>query len=132
MSEEMNKQKQKFSILKRIESFGFAFNGLKILIKEEHNSRIHLFVAIVVVIVSFIFQISSSEWILILFSISFVLVTEIINSAIENISDFISPEKHNSIKKIKDLAAAAVLISSITALIVGLIIFLPKILLRQV
>ena len=128
----MNKQKQKFSILKRIESFGFAFNGLKILIKEEHNSRIHLFVAIVVVIVSFIFQISSSEWILILFSISFVLVTEIINSAIENISDFISPEKHNSIKKIKDLAAAAVLISSITALIVGLIIFLPKILLRQV
>jgi len=132
MSEEMNKQKQKFSILKRIESFGFAFNGLKILIKEEHNSRIHLFVAIVIVIVSFIFQISSSEWILILFSISFVLVTEIINSAIENISDFISPEKHNSIKKIKDLAAAAVLISSITALIVGLIIFLPKILLRQV
>jgi len=129
MSEEMNKQKQKFSILKRIESFGFAFNGLKILIKEEHNSRIHLFVAIVIVIVSFIFQISSSEWILILFSISFVLVTEIINSAIENISDFISPEKHNSIKKIKDLAAAAVLISSITALIVGLIIFLPKILL---
>jgi len=128
----MNKQKQKFSILKRIESFGFAFNGLKILIKEEHNSRIHLFVAIVIVIVSFIFQISSSEWILILFSISFVLVTEIINSAIENISDFISPEKHNSIKKIKDLAAAAVLISSITALIVGLIIFLPKILLRQV
>jgi len=132
MSEEMNKQKQKFSILKRIESFGFAFNGLKILIKEEHNSRIHLFVAIVIVIVSFIFQISSSEWILILFAISFVLVTEIINSAIENISDFISPEKHNSIKKIKDLAAAAVLISSITALIVGLIIFLPKILLRQV
>lgn len=114
--------------MKRIKSFRFAFNGLRVLIKEEHNSRIHLFATVCVLIAGFIFKISTFEWIAIIFSIGFVFTLEIINSAIENISDFISPEKHDSIKKIKDLSAAGVLISAFTALIIGLIIFIPKIL----
>jgi len=118
---------QRFSITKRIKSFGFAFNGLKILILEEHNSRVHLIAAILVIIAGFYFQISILEWLAIILSIGFVITLEIINSAIENISDFISPEKHNSIKKIKDLSAAGVLISALTALIIGLIIFIPKV-----
>lgn len=118
---------QRFSILNRIKSFGFAFNGLKILIKEEHNSRIHLIAAIFVILAGFYFQISMMEWLAITFAIGFVIVLELINSTIENISDFISPEKNNSIKKIKDLSAAGVLISALTALVIGFIIFIPKV-----
>jgi diacylglycerol kinase len=118
---------QKFSINKRIKSFRFAFNGLKILIREEHNSRIHLFAVCCVIICGMLLKISSTEWIAVVFASGFVVVMEIVNSAIENISDFISPEKHEMIKKIKDLSASAVLIAALTALITGLIIFAPKI-----
>jgi len=121
-------KQQKFSLLKRLKSFSFAFNGLKILLKEEHNSRIHLFFTICVLLASIFFNISTFEWIAVIFAIGFVFTLEIINSAIENICDFISPEKNIQIKKIKDLAAAGVLISSLSAMIIGLIIFLPKIL----
>jgi len=69
------------------------------------------------------------EWIAVVVAFGFVIAMEIVNSAIENIADFVSPEKHEMIKKIKDLAAAAVLIAAITAFIIGLIIFVPKILL---
>ncbi len=119
---------QKFSIRKRLESFKFAFNGLRILLKEEHNSRIHFLIAICVVVAGFVFKISTTEWIAIVFAIGLVITLEIINSAIENMADFISPEKHNKIKNIKDLAAAGVLVSAIMAVMIGLIIFLPKIL----
>ncbi|MCZ4695392.1 diacylglycerol kinase family protein [Ancylomarina euxinus] len=120
-------KQNKFSILKRIKSFGFAFNGLKILIKEEHNARVHLIAAISVILAGLYFDITMMEWLAVSFAIGFVITIEIINSAIENISDFISPEKNDSIKKIKDLAAAGVLMSALTALVIGLIIFIPKI-----
>jgi diacylglycerol kinase len=119
--------RQKFSIFKRLKSFEHAFNGLLILIKEEHNARIHLFATICVIVAGVLFKISLNEWIAIIFSIGLVFCLEIINSSIENIADFIYPEKHEKIKKIKDLSASGVLISAITALIIGLIIFIPKI-----
>ncbi len=119
---------QKFSIRERLKSFGFAFNGLKILIREEHNARIHLFAVVCVTVAGVFLKISVSEWIAIVFAFGFVIAMEIINSVIENIADFVSPEKHEMIKKIKDLSAAAVLIAAITAFIIGLIIFVPKIL----
>lgn len=121
-------KKHRFSISKRLKSFKYAFNGLRILIKEEHNARIHLFATICVIIAGLFFNISMNEWIGVIFSIGLVFSLEIINSSIENIADFISPERHEMIKKIKDLSASGVLISSITALIIGLIIFIPKIL----
>ena len=116
----------KFSLLKRLKSFKYAFDGLRILIKEEHNSRVHIFIAICVIGAGIYFEISSIEWMALIFSIGFVITVEIINSAIENICDFISPEKHELIKKVKDLAAAAVLITTIVAVAIGLIIFIPK------
>jgi diacylglycerol kinase len=119
---------QTFSIIRRIKSFGFALNGLKILIKEEHNSRIHFFAALCVLIAGFIFKLSAFEWISIVFAIGLVIALEILNSALENISDFVSPDRHDKIKKIKDLSAAGVLVGAITALIIGLIVFIPKIL----
>jgi undecaprenol kinase/diacylglycerol kinase (ATP) len=121
-------KQQKFSTLKRLQSFKYAFNGLLVLIKEEHNARIHLFATIGVLIAGFTLKISTIEWFAVIFTCGFVLVTEIINSAIENLADFISPEKDERIKKIKDLSAAAVLVSAITALLIGLIIFIPEIL----
>lgn len=121
-------KEEKFSVLNRIRSFIPAFNGLKILIKEEHNSRIHLLAALLVIIASIIFKLSAIEWVAVIFATGFVFVSEIFNSAIENITDFISPLKNETIKKIKDLAAAGVLISSFTSLVIGSIIFLPKLL----
>ncbi len=121
----MNHQ-QKFSLQKRIKSFGFAFNGLKILIRNEHNARIHLFAAVFVIIAGLFLHLALFEWIAVFLSIGMVFSLEIINSAIETISDFISPEKNPQIKKVKDLSAAAVLIGVFTSLIVGIIILLPK------
>jgi len=124
----MNKSNQNFSILRRIQSFGFACNGLRILLKEEHNAWIHSISAIVAIIAGLFFQITTFEWVSIIFSIGFVICSELINTAIENMCDHITLEKHDTIKKIKDLSAASVFISAITALIVGLIVFVPKIL----
>lgn len=118
---------QKFSISNRIRSFGYAFNGLIILFKEEHNARIQLLAATVVVIAGFFFKISPTEWIAIIFAIGFVLAMEAFNSAIEGLADFVSPDKHVMIKKIKDLSAAGVLISAISASVIGLLVFGPRI-----
>lgn len=120
--------KQKgFSISKRFKSFEYAFNGLKILIREEHNSRIHILAAMAAVIAGLFFQLSAIEWVAIVLAIGWVIALEIINSAIENISDFVSPGQNEMIKKIKDLSAAGVLVGAITAVIIGLIVFVPKI-----
>ena len=121
-------EQEKFSLQKRLESFKYAFNGLKLLLKIEHNSRIHLFVTICVVIAGFSLRISLFEWALIVLAVGFVFSMEIINSSIEKLADFVSPAKHETIKIVKDMAAAAVLVSAIAAAIIGLIIFIPKIL----
>lgn len=118
-----------FSIKKRLESFRYAFSGLRVLIKEEHNARIHLFATICVIVVGIFFKISYIEWIAIFFVIGLVFSMEALNSAIEKLCDFICPKIDRRIKNIKDLAAAAVLISAIIALIVGFFIFIPKIIL---
>lgn len=119
-------KQKKFSIKSRLNSFKYAFDGFKTLFLEEHNSRIHLVIALLIIILGLIFNISNTEWLFIVFCIGFVFFAELVNSSIENIADFISPEKHHSIKKVKDLAAASVLTSAITSVIIGLIIFLPK------
>ena len=121
-------KQKKFSITQRLKSFQYAFNGLKILIIEEHNARIHLFAAICVFIAGVILKLSNAEWITITFAIGLVIALEAINSAIENIADFISPEQNPQIKKIKDLSAAAVLVVAISSCAVGIIIFVPKLL----
>lgn len=116
----------KFSITKRLLSFKYAFNGLKILIHEEHNARIHVVAAALVIVISFVLQIEKFEWLVILLCIGIVLTAEIINSAIENICDFISPDKHEKIKRIKDLSAAAVLVVAFISATVAFLIFIPK------
>ena len=118
---------KRFSIKDRIRSFKPAFNGLKILIQEEHNSRIHVFAAVCVIIAGFVLNITAFEWRAVGFAVGLVIIIEIINSAFENIADFISPEDNEVIKKIKDLSAAGVLLSALIATGTGLIVFIPKI-----
>ena len=115
------------SLKKRIQSFKYAFNGLRILLREESNARIHLCIAFCVLIAGFALRISKGEWVVIVFCIGFVFALELLNTAIENIADFVSKDYHALIKKAKDLSAGAVLVGAIVSAIVGLIIFMPKI-----
>jgi len=120
-------EKKRFSLVARAKSFTHAFRGIGILVKSTHNFLIHIFVAIIVVILGFILKISYIEWLLIIFAIGFVMVTEAINTAIEIDIDLTSPNFHPYARDTKDVAAGAVLISALVACIIGLIIFLPKI-----
>lgn len=120
--------KAPFSVKARLKSFTYAFQGWKVLIGEEHNARIHLGAAIMAIIAGAILKISSLEWIIIVLAIALVFAAEAFNSAIEYLCNFVSPQYHELIKKIKDLSALAVLFIAAGALISGLIIFLPKIL----
>lgn len=117
---------EKFSIRARIRSFRFSFEGLAAFIKREHNSWIHFVATIAVIVFAYYMQVSKTEMIAIVFAIGFVWVAEIFNTCIERVMDFISVEKHEDIKFIKDLASGGVLIAAITAVIVALIIFIPK------
>jgi diacylglycerol kinase (ATP) len=116
-----------FSLSERIKSFKYAFAGLKTLFIEEHNARIHLIAAVIAIALGFFLKISLNEWISLVVVMGLVFICELINSSLEVLADFTSPEKHPQIKKVKDLAAASVLISALVALVVGIIIFCPKI-----
>ncbi|KKO88893.1 MULTISPECIES: diacylglycerol kinase family protein [Sphingobacterium] len=118
--------KNNFSFRARLKSFRYAFSGLKTAWQEEHNFRVHCIAAIMAILLSFVLHIRTHEWIAVLFAIGFVFVCELLNTALENMADFICPEDNPNIKKMKDVAAAAVMISSITALLIGLLIFTPK------
>jgi diacylglycerol kinase len=118
---------EKFSFRKRLKSFKYAFNGLKVMFLEEHNSRIHLVAAILAIVAGFLLRISATEWALLSIVIGFVFISELFNSALENLADHLSPGKSENIGKAKDLAAAAVLVSAFIALVTGCVIFLPKI-----
>lgn len=110
-----------------MQSFGYAFNGLKVMLKEEHNARIHLVCAVLAVALGAVLKISLPEWALLAVAIGAVLAAELFNSALENLADHLAPEKHEKIKKVKDLSAAAVLVSALAALAIGAVLFLPKI-----
>ena len=118
---------EKFSIKKRIKSFSYAFAGLKVLFREEHNSWIHAVAAVLAVAMGFLFRISPMEWIAVVIVIGMVFAAEIINSSIERTADFVKAERDDRKRDIKDLGAAAVLVCAIAAAVVGIIIFIPKI-----
>jgi diacylglycerol kinase (ATP) len=116
-----------FSILQRIKSFGFAINGIVLFFRQEHNAWIHLLATISAIILGIVLQCSKSEFMMITLAIGFVWAAEIFNTAIEKFADFTTKEYNSKIKFIKDVSAAAVLVAAVTALIMGCIIFIPKI-----
>lgn len=112
---------------KRFDSFKYAFSGIAHFVKSEPNALVHLSAAIIVVCMGFFFKIDLIEWCLVIFAIGSVLAAEAFNTAIEYLTDLVSPDFNKMAGKTKDVAAAAVLMSAIAAAIVGAIIFLPKI-----
>lgn len=116
-----------FSISGRIRSFGFAINGLRILFREEHNARVHLLGAVLALLAGWYFQLSSMEWMALLFCIALVFMLELINSVLERLADVVSPGIHPLIGQAKDLSAAAVLVAALLSIAVGCILFIPKI-----
>lgn len=114
-----------FSIKDRLRSFKYAFKGIHTLIRNEHNARIHLCAAILVVCAGLFFGITRDEWIAVIFAIGFVFSAEAVNSAIEYVADALTTNPNKLIGKAKDLAAGAVLLAALTAAIIGCIIFIP-------
>jgi diacylglycerol kinase (ATP) len=115
--------KKEFSLVKRAKSFSYAGRGIYVFIKTTHNAWIHLLIMVVAIFLGFYFGITNIEWVLLIIVSGFVLVSEAFNTAIEIDIDLTSPTYHPYAKDTKDVAAGAVLLSAITASIVGILIF---------
>jgi len=118
--------KKESFIKNRLKGIGYASKGAWLLIKTEASIKAQVAIAILVTIAGFYFNISAYEWILQTLTIALVLGTEGINTAIEEIADFIHPDHHPKIGFIKDIAAGAVFFTGIAAIIIASIIYIPK------
>lgn len=122
------KLKQK-GIVRLFKSFKYAFEGIKYTLKYEQNMAIHFLATILVIVLGITVKLSTTEWLFCILFIGMVIATELINSSIEAVVDLVSPKENSLAKVAKDTASGAVLVFAITALIGGLIIFLPKVIL---
>jgi len=114
---------KKFSIIKRAKSFKHAGRGLYLFIKTTHNAWIHILILFAVILAGFYLKINNLEWMILILTGGFVLVAEAFNTALEIDMDLTSPQYHPYARDTKDVAAGAVLISAVTALLIGLLIF---------
>jgi len=114
-------------MVKRAESFAHAGRGVKIFMKTTHNAWLHAGIFAAAVLAGVFFKISPTEWLAVVLASGLVFVSEAFNSAIEVDIDLTSPEYHPQARDTKDIAAGAVLISAVTAAIVGLLVFGPHI-----
>ncbi|MCB0389128.1 MAG: diacylglycerol kinase family protein [Winogradskyella sp.] len=119
--------KKESFFVNRLKSVAFAFNGAWLLLKTEPSIKIQVFIGITMTLIGFLVDLSTTEWILQTLTIGIIIALEGLNTAIEEMADFIHPEYHPKIGLIKDLAAGAVFIFALVALIVGGIIYFPKI-----
>ena len=114
-------------LINRLKSVGYAYKGAMFLLKTEASIKIQFVIAILVTIAGFYFDISRTEWLFQIAFIGLVMSIEGMNTAIEYMADFIHPDLHASIGRIKDVAAGAVFIAAIAAAIAALVIYIPKI-----
>lgn len=114
-------------LVNRLKSVGFAFKGALLLLKTEASIKIQFTIGLLMTVAGFYFHISNTEWMVQLLAIGLVMTAESLNTAIEEVANFIHPERHVKIGLIKDLAAGAVFIASVFAIFIGFIIYLPKI-----
>ncbi|MCX6759855.1 MAG: diacylglycerol kinase family protein [Candidatus Nealsonbacteria bacterium] len=108
-------------------SFKFAFNGLKTAIIKGRNFRIQILIGAASVVLGVIYRISSSEWLSLILIIASVLVLELINTAVEEIVNIVSPDIQERAKIAKDVSAASVLIAAVASIFIGAVIFIPRI-----
>ncbi len=119
------KLKQKFTLSARIKSMSAAASGIKIMLREEHNARIHLIATIVVVLAAIVLKAGRIDWLVLTLVISLVWITEALNTAVENLADKVSPQHDVLIGKAKDVACLAVVFASGCAIVCGLLVFIP-------
>lgn len=112
----------------RIKSLGFAMKGIVTFFKTQPNAWIHLAAALTAIVCGTILEIDRAEWCWVVFSVALVIVAEMLNTALEFLTDLASPSIHPLAKKAKDVAAGAVLIAACTSLVIAGLVFLPKIL----
>jgi diacylglycerol kinase (ATP) len=121
----MANQNSKFNFRTHMISIHYACKGIRRVIKQEHNVWIQVVAAIVAIVLGFVFHINKTEWIAVILCIGFVFSSEVMNTSIEKLTDRVSPQESEKAGMIKDIAAGAVLVAAITALVVGLLIFVP-------
>lgn len=114
-------------IINRLRSIKYAFNGALALIKTESSIKIQVVFALLMTALGLYYNISTTEWIVQIMAIGLVITAEGLNTAIEKMADFIHPEHDNKIGLIKDISAGAVFIAAISASVIGLFIYFPKI-----
>ena len=122
-----NKLSERFSMKARIKSFSYAIQGIKTFFQTQHNAWVHILATSIVIIVGYVVKLSTTEWCWIIVAIALVFITEMLNTAIEFLTDLVSPEYHPIAKRTKDVAAGAVLVAAIIAVFIGMTVFLPKI-----
>ncbi|WP_339919570.1 diacylglycerol kinase family protein [uncultured Flavobacterium sp.] len=123
----MEFQKDNSFVTGRLKSVGYAVKGAIKLITTEHSIMVQFSLGILVTIAGFYFHITATEWLFQTLAIGFVMSIEGLNTAVEKIADFIHPNYHERIGFIKDIAAGAVFFAALTAIIIGLIIYVPLI-----
>ena len=116
---------RRFSITSRLASFSYAFAGIGILLREQHNARVHLLATALVVGAGALCRVTMFEWALLALAITGVWVAEAFNTAIELACDAASPDYHPLVRKAKDVAAGAVLLSALGAAAIGALVFIP-------
>jgi diacylglycerol kinase len=109
----------------RLKSFGYAFAGLRTLVRDEANARIHCAIASVAIIAGLLFGISAADWRWVVLSIGMVLAAECVNTAVERTCDVASPAFHPLVKAAKDVAAGGVLLTALAAMLIGILTFWP-------
>ena len=112
--------------MKILRSFGYAWFGLKHAFATQTNFRIHLLLAALAILMGIGFHITAMEWMIISICIGMVLFAELVNTALEKLADVVQKDHHPEIKLVKDIAAGAVLILAVISAVIGVIIFLPK------
>ena len=117
-----------FSLRARLKSFGYAFRGLRLLFRTEHNAYLHLMAAAVAVGLGMVVKLDRYEWLWMVVAIVLVFAAELFNTAIEKLCDVVHPDYSEKIKVIKDLAAGAVLVCAVGAVVIGLFVFINHLL----
>ena len=109
-----------------VKSFGYAFTGVKEAFKNEPNFKIHVALGVAALFTAFFLRLARLEWLILAFTIFFVLIIEMVNTVLEKIVDLASPEINEKARIAKDVSAAAVLFSAFMALLVAAVLFIPK------
>jgi diacylglycerol kinase (ATP) len=118
----------RFSVAARLKSFSYAFAGFAFMLRTQHNAWLHLLATIGVVVLGFALNVSADDWRWLIAAMALVWIAETVNTAFEHLCDVVQPEFHVSVRRSKDIAASAVLVSVIGAALLGAITFVPYVL----